>query len=895
MKKNKKLFAILTLVAFMMTLVPALAFAGDTAGNALTVKINDGGNLVLTAADSTIYKTADDGTVADVTAKITAPVAPVKDNVYGAIPATAADFVNNDKITGDVLYTVSADAVTLAGHAKSLADNIAKLNKGDAKTAAEATLKAITDVDLNVTADLTSNITAADTAVKAAAAAVKAQEEFAKTGDVAKGTSGVYVKEGSADARTITAKTDALEFELDLKDANGEPTDEVGESLWVWVERTSENVSDVDYVSLKGENFAVGDDKTAIGGIQITKDEVTNGLVTVWVKSAQAGKVTVKAGFGASAEAAAEDKQLLSANGNVTAEFTPVSSSANKINVTVDNKAYVDGTEVEGKDADSIQYYKVAATILNSADKAIANQKVTISANKTGVEFDETEVTTDNRGKAEFEVRSTKSGSFVLTIVAGNVSQDVKVKFGQTDAVSIAVAKEPSTTIAVDSAAKFQVTVKDVNGNKINSHDNVEIEATAKLGDKKYTIDPDGFNKTTGDLKFAFNPSKVGTYTVTFQLKNNGRKATTTLEVAEQGKITELQVSYPSENVAVGATTDKPEVIEIDAAGVTKTLSTFANIDFAISGNGVKTFAKDGVVTIQNDEKYAGETLVVTAVDKRNNVSGATNLTIADQAQNLAFNGTTAQVGVDTSIPFSIVDSNGNKVALGSNAKIVNATAVATSKPDGANVTAVINNQDDLQNKGVAYLQVASNKAGEAKFQVMITVDVQESKKVAVVSGDEIVYKDAVDTVTKYYTGVANVTFGKEAAAGANSTATMIIGSTTFVANGKVVTSDVAPFVKDGRTFLPIRALGEALGAEVSFDEATNVVTIKLDGKTVTMTLGSAVMTVGDKVVTMDTAAYATAEGRTVVPVRFAAEALGFNVEAVYATDGTTSAVNFSK
>ena len=149
---------------------------------------------------------------------------------------------------------------------------------------------------------------------------------------------------------------------------------------------------------------------------------------------------------------------------------------------------------------------------------------------------------------------------------------------------------------------------------------------------------------------------------------------------------------------------------------------------------------------------------------------------------------------------------------------------------------------------------------------------------------------------TEYYTGIAEVTFGDKATVeGAGSTATMIMGSTTFVANGKVVTSDVAPFVKDGRTFLPIRALGEALGAEVSFDEATNVVTIKLDGKTVTMTLGSAVMTVGDKVVTMDTAAYATAEGRTVVPVRFAAEALGFNVEAVYATDGTTSAVNFSK
>ena len=853
MKKNKKLFAILTLVAFMMSLVPALAFATASADNAVKPKYE----IKLTKADQTY------------TAKAVLSATDAT-NIYEAIK------------DGETYKVVDgSSSVTEA------ADNKAYVAFTDAVSGADVTGIA-TDKVL---------VVAADEITKAKAAAIEKQEaadELAKTGDVAKGTSGVYVKEGSADARTITDKTDALEFELDLKNANGEPTDEVGENLWVWVERTSENVSDVDYVSLKGENFKVGDTKTAIGGIQITKADVTNGLVTVWVKSAQAGKVTVKAGFGSSAAAAAEQKQLLSANGNVTAEFTPVSSSANKINVTVDNVAY-DGTEVTGKAADSIQYYKVDATILNSADKAISGQKVSISANKTGIEFDETEVTTDNRGKAEFEVRSTKSGSFVLTIVAGNVSQDVKVKFGQTEAISIEVAKEPSTTIAVDSAAKFQVTVKDVNGNKINAHENVEIEATAKLGDKKYTIDTDGANKTTGDLKFTFNPPKVGTYTVTFQLKNNGRKATTSVEVAEQGKITELQVSYPSANVAVGATTDKPEVIEIDAAGVTKTLTTFANIDFAISGNGVKTFTKDGIVTIQNDDKYAGESLAVTAVDKRNNVSGVTTLTIADQAQNLAFNGTTAQVGVDTSIPFSIVDSNGNKVALGSNAKIANATAVATAKPDGANVTAVINNQDDLQNKGVAYLQVASNKAGDAKFQVMITVDVQESKKVAVLVDNQIVYKDAVDTVTKYYTGVANVTFGDKAADSANSTATMIIGSTTFVANGKVVTSDVAPFVKDGRTFLPIRALGEAMGAEVAFDEATNVVTIKLDGKTVTMTLGSAVMTVGDKVVTMDTAAYATAEGRTVVPVRFAAEALGFNVEAVYATDGTTSAVNFSK
>ena len=147
---------------------------------------------------------------------------------------------------------------------------------------------------------------------------------------------------------------------------------------------------------------------------------MTNGLVSVWVKSAQSGKITIKAGFGDDLEAAVDAQSLLSANGTVTGEFTPVSSSANQINVTVDNVEYV-STEVTGKKANSIEFYKVTATILNSADKAIANQKVTISANKSGVEFDEVEVTTDNRGKAEFEVRSTKSGSFVITLVFNSV------------------------------------------------------------------------------------------------------------------------------------------------------------------------------------------------------------------------------------------------------------------------------------------------------------------------------------------------------------------------------------------------------------------------------------------------------------------------------------------
>ena len=87
----------------------------------------------------------------------------------------------------------------------------------------------------------------------------------------------------------------------------------------------------------------------------------------------------------------------------------------------------------------------------------------------------------------------------------------------------------------------------------------------------------------------------------------------------------------------------------------------------------------------------------------------------------------------------------------------------------------------------------------------------------------------------------------------------------------------------------------EAFGATVDFDATTNVVTIKADGKTITLTLGSSVLTVGDQAVTMDVAAFATNEGRTMVPVRAIAEAAGYTVEATYNADGSTASVVFTK
>lgn len=55
---------------------------------------------------------------------------------------------------------------------------------------------------------------------------------------------------------------------------------------------------------------------------------------------------------------------------------------------------------------------------------------------------------------------------------------------------------------------------------------------------------------------------------------------------------------------------------------------------------------------------------------------------------------------------------------------------------------------------------------------------------------------------------------------------TLKIGSQEMTVQGKTTVLDVAPKVENGRTLVPLRAISEALGAEVTWDEQTQTVTV---------------------------------------------------------------------
>ena len=99
-----------------------------------------------------------------------------------------------------------------------------------------------------------------------------------------------------------------------------------------------------------------------------------------------------------------------------------------------------------------------------------------------------------------------------------------------------------------------------------------------------------------------------------------------------------------------------------------------------------------------------------------------------------------------------------------------------------------------------------------------------------------------------------------------------------FVDGEAVVFADQKPYIDENdRTLVPMRAPMEALGATVSWDNETYQATIEKDGVVVVFTIGSATYTVNGEVKEMDTQAVLTGD-RTCIPIRYAAEALGYEV-----------------
>ena len=94
---------------------------------------------------------------------------------------------------------------------------------------------------------------------------------------------------------------------------------------------------------------------------------------------------------------------------------------------------------------------------------------------------------------------------------------------------------------------------------------------------------------------------------------------------------------------------------------------------------------------------------------------------------------------------------------------------------------------------------------------------------------------------------------------------------------------DAAPYIKNGRTMIPIYALNTAFGADVVWNGEDRTVDIIANGKQVKLTIDSDIITLNGAEVKIDCPAEITND-RTFLPLRAVSENLGYYVYYVHAT-----------
>ena len=128
----------------------------------------------------------------------------------------------------------------------------------------------------------------------------------------------------------------------------------------------------------------------------------------------------------------------------------------------------------------------------------------------------------------------------------------------------------------------------------------------------------------------------------------------------------------------------------------------------------------------------------------------------------------------------------------------------------------------------------------------------------------------------------------------ANNLFKVSIGSTQFqvkkagvLVNNRTLKTEFSPYIKQGRTFVPIREITENLGADVKWNNRDKSIKISLNGDVIDMKINSPNVRVNGKKISLDNAQapqlalYSSPrkETKTMVPLRFISETFGYDVD----------------
>ena len=899
-KISKKIVALVTMAAFVLTLAPVAAFAAPTDVDAnssnYTVSTDAAGNLKVTL------------------------------NLQQASSAgNASDFTNN---TVKVTVSNTDSTTTVSGGSASTVDDLATVGVTPQAYNDTFTFANVPTGNHVVTVELTTDNTAGTVAWTTLATTTATST----TVNAANAKAPVVYVSADADRQTsnfLTVKSNVnvdinenVDAVFEINDNSGKPSNLELADVKIWAVE-------------KGHAITDASSALKVDGTQVEEADMYTAAVTnvtdnkgVKVSFTRAGEYTLYAGVAATVNNAdtmeALSKNLLGSIEGQQVVVVDAAATGDVDGLTIDN-ATVNPTDAKVYTAnDNIKpnntataTHKVTATIDGFAAKnetfkiSTSSSNITVTAkDMNGTAFASGTATTDRNGQFQITYKIAKAGSYKIYLTS---EDGYKVTLNVTSAdidhyaADIALADFDASILNKDELKKDSY-LSDAVRFVITDNDGVELTTDAAdqaivlaepaaTPDKDYVslTAPDKFKGEATDFKLAVDNTVdpnvytlqytgtadfvAGEYTVRVALEETGAYVDATFTVGEfdENNVEGIKIVPSVDTVAYNKGDEgfTFKVKAVDKNGVEKDITN--TTDYSIGVNAIdllnaqiagnKVTFKAGI-TSDEKEKYVGNDITLTVVSEVYSDIETAKVTVVDEGvvEGLAFSSESGETETTNKVGVSVVDADGNVV------KTVNA-------------------QD-------TYIYVASQSNADANVEVEATKNVKAGK-----DGEITIYSDKETTVdvvvavktadNALYAGTLTYTIGAKDV-NADKIVAMTIGSSDYIVDNDIVAGDAAPYVDSNwRTMVPVRVLAETFGATVDFTD--NVITIVDGNTTVVMTVGEETYTVNDAEKTMDTAPVIGEGDRTFVPIRFLAEALGYTVTPLQDANGLTASVVFQK
>lgn len=286
------------------------------------------------------------------------------------------------------------------------------------------------------------------------------------------------------------------------------------------------------------------------------------------------------------------------------------------------------------------------------------------------------------------------------------------------------------------------------------------------------------------------------------------------------------------------------------------------------------TDSSDCGFTVKEDAEL-NKVITITALFNGNKVASQ-NFTIVEDAEpgDVKMNSTSYNAGEETGIEFTLLDDKGQTMKLDFFPSDINIRWIDSSVSDPGFRVNLTDHGASITTKGKLLTSITCDKPCTGKFEITFTDDKGHAYQVV---SDTFTFKDP------------------DAEPEGAEKVVVTIGSTTMQVDGKNKTIIAPPIIDNGRTYVPLRAISEAFGATVDWKQATNLITIDRGDTHIVMTPYKLAYTLNGQEKMMDVAPYiSTAYASTMVPVRFIADAFGFDSIPEYNADNTTRAVTFT-